>query len=264
VLDELVACKTTSLGKAVHAFADFEEDAAVDDEVGEFVFFDDNGWEKGDRHPHVFLAFHGGVEIEILGVGAHSAGVWRRDGAVDEQFDSSDLRARGGGDALVVDKIATDGPAHATRIGFLAAVGDDGAKTGGCATWWQLRGMDELAGVGTSDFRATDAAIGKATDLVDVGLNMLRSFGPKNEVAVLEGLASVGVDDGVDELVAVAIVGAYERGVVAVMLALGGLVLSFQAGGVSVTAGWSVEVWRRLGFASRGGPASGLGAFGAG
>jgi hypothetical protein len=264
LINELIACKTSSLGKAVHAFADFEQDAAIDDEVGEFVLLNDEGGKKGDRRPHVFLVFHGGVEIEIFDIGAHPACIGRGDSAIDEQFDSGDLGARGGGDALAVDEVTTDSPAHATWISFLAAASKDGAETSCCTSWWQLGWMDELAGVGAGDFRATDTTIGEATDFIDVGLNTLRGFWAKDELAVLKGFTSVGVNDGVDKLVAVAILGVHKDGVVAGLLALGGLVSSFQAGGVSVTTWWSAVIGRRFGLASRFGPALWLAVIGVG
>jgi hypothetical protein len=79
---------------------------------------------------------------------------------------------------------------------------------------------------------------------------MLRGFWAKDELAVLKGFTSVWVDDGVDKLVAVAILGLHKEGVAAGVLALGGLVSSFQSGGVLVSAWWSTEIGGRFGLAS--------------
>ena len=70
MLDELVIGEAAGLSETVHAFNDFEEDASIDDEAGECVCFNDDVGQQGGWCPHVFLVLHGGVEVEILGVGA--------------------------------------------------------------------------------------------------------------------------------------------------------------------------------------------------
>jgi hypothetical protein len=84
VLGELVVGEASGLWEAVHAFANFEKHAPVDDEGCEVVCFDDEVGQKGGGDPHVFFALHWCVEIEVFCVAAHEAGAGGRDGAVDE------------------------------------------------------------------------------------------------------------------------------------------------------------------------------------
>jgi hypothetical protein len=120
-----------------------------------------------------------------------------------------------------VNEVAAYGPAHAVGVGFLAAIGDDWAKICGCAASREFGWMDEFASVGAGDFRASYSAVGEAADFVDVSLDVFGGFGSFDEVAVFEGFAGVGVDDGVDKVVAVWVGSAVENGMVASWLALG-------------------------------------------
>ena len=190
MFDELVIGETSSLGEAIHALADFEEHALVDDKCGEVISGDNAFGEKAEGDPHVFFACHCCVEIKILCIGTHPSGVGRRDGAIDEQFESGEFGARCRGDTGVVDEIATDGPAHSVWVSFLAAVRDDGSKIGGGASRGQQGGMDEFFSVGAFDFRPTDTAVGEATNFFDVGLDVEFGVGAFDEVTVFEGFAS--------------------------------------------------------------------------
>ena len=84
MLDELVIGKAAALWKTVHAFADFEEEVSIDDEARECVLFDDDIRQQGGWYPHIFLALHGGVEEDILGVGAHETRAGSGNSAVDQ------------------------------------------------------------------------------------------------------------------------------------------------------------------------------------
>ena len=136
MLNELVIGKAAALWKTVHAIADFEEDVSIDDEACECVLFDEDIGKQGGWYPHVFLAFHGGVEEDILGVGAHKTRAGSGNSAVDQYLDGGDLGAGCGGDARVVDEVAANCLSHAVGIRFLAVIlGNDGLKIGSCASW---------------------------------------------------------------------------------------------------------------------------------
>jgi hypothetical protein len=124
------------LWKTVHAFADFKEDASVDDKAGKGIGCNDDVGQEIFWDPHVLLALHGGVEVEVFCICAHEAGAGGRDGAIDEQLDCCDLGVRCGSDAEIVDQVATNGPVHAIGVGLLTAVCDDGAEISCCSAGW--------------------------------------------------------------------------------------------------------------------------------
>jgi hypothetical protein len=97
--------------------------------------------------------------------------------------------------------------------------------------------VDELACSGAGDFRASNSTVGKPTNFVDVGVDVLLCFGPFDEVTVFQGGATIWVDDGIDEVLAVWVDSVVLAGMVAGWLSLGGAVPSLGVGGVSVAAG---------------------------
>ena len=108
--------------------------------------------------------------------------------------------------------------------------------------------MDEFSGVGAFYFRPTDSAVGEATNFFDVGLDVQFGVGSFDEVAIFEGLAGGRVDDGVDKVIAMGIVGAFEDGVIAGWEAQGGFIACFVAGGMvmAARASWEGRWSRRL------------------
>ena len=55
------------------------------------VEFNDVGGYVGQFESHVFWTFHGRVEIKIFDVDGHELGVYCRDDAVEEYFDSDHI-----------------------------------------------------------------------------------------------------------------------------------------------------------------------------
>ena len=81
--------------------------------------------------------------------------------------------------------------------------------------------MNEFSSVGAGNFRSSNAAVGEPTNLVDVGLEVVFGIGTLDQVAVFEGLACSGIDDGIDEVITVGIAGVVKYGVIGRGLAAG-------------------------------------------
>eukprot|EP00978_Attheya_sp_CCMP212_P049021 scaffold605156_cov122-Attheya_sp.AAC.1 len=59
VLDEVVVGKDASLGQAIHAFTDFNDDVAIMDKWGKMVLFHNTFWNVFYGNAHIFRSFHG-------------------------------------------------------------------------------------------------------------------------------------------------------------------------------------------------------------
>ena len=70
-LTKIFVGEASSLGQAVHATTDFNINETVDLEVYKVVLFEDSVGEHVKWDFHVFVAFHGCAEIEILEINAH-------------------------------------------------------------------------------------------------------------------------------------------------------------------------------------------------
>lgn len=88
VLDKTIIGYDASLGKAVHTFADFNEDPAVVDKRLELVVGHDARRDVCSGDVHVFKAFHWSVEVEVFDVNGHEASVRSGEDTVEEEFDS--------------------------------------------------------------------------------------------------------------------------------------------------------------------------------
>lgn len=83
-LDEAVG-KYTSLGQAVHAFANLNIDVllAIVSQVPEVVELHDCRGNHGNEDAHVFIFGHRCVKVEVFEVPCHMTGVMGRDDAVE-------------------------------------------------------------------------------------------------------------------------------------------------------------------------------------
>jgi hypothetical protein len=115
-------------------------------------------------------------------------------------------------------------------IGFLAAIGKDGSKIGSCASRWKLGWMDELACAGSSDHGASNVAVSKPTNFIDIGLEVVLGIRTLDYMAVFQRFAGGRIDNRIDEMATVWVAGAVEYGVVDCGLSPGGIVLCFVSG----------------------------------
>ena len=118
VWNKFVIGDAAGLGKAVHAFVDFNIDIAFVDKGGKVVLLKDGLWDQGDREHHVFGTIEVGVQVEILNVHGHKQGVGSGNDAVKDEFGGGKASGFGAGIARVVDEIATDGPSDTLGLGF--------------------------------------------------------------------------------------------------------------------------------------------------
>ena len=80
----------SSLLEAVHALPNLNVNPAVwGDEVLQRVLVDDFLGNNAEGEPHVFVPLHGSVEVKVLDVGYHEAGVGGRDCTVEEALGGS-------------------------------------------------------------------------------------------------------------------------------------------------------------------------------
>jgi hypothetical protein len=63
MLDEYIVGELSGLGKTIHAFADFNENEFVMDEVLELVTLHEAGWNDVDGDSHILVLVHGSVEV---------------------------------------------------------------------------------------------------------------------------------------------------------------------------------------------------------
>ena len=229
----LVVGKLAGLGKAVHSFADLEEESSsIYDDFLKVIGIDSALGQKANRDPSVFLAFHSGVKVEIARIGTHPMHVGLGYGTVDKEFESVEFGSGRGGDTRVVNEVAANGPWHSIGIGFFSMIGANGAEVGGDLSRGKHGWMNEFASAGASDLGASYSAIGESSNLRDVSLNVAFVVVVFNEMAVLERLAASGVNGGVDKMVVVRVVSLFEEGMLAGELVLGSIILGFVSPGV--------------------------------
>ncbi len=77
---------------------------------------DDFVGNNAEGEPHVFVPLHGSVEVEVLDVGYHEAGVGGRDYTVEEALGGSKFCGGSANGARVVEAIAADGESGAMRF----------------------------------------------------------------------------------------------------------------------------------------------------
>ncbi len=95
-----------------------------------------------------FIARHRCAKVEVLEVGCHIPRIRCGDGAVNEQFGSSEVGSFGADIVGIIDAIAAGSPADAARVGFLGTHGGDDAKIRCFATLRNVLDVDEKESVG--------------------------------------------------------------------------------------------------------------------
>jgi hypothetical protein len=183
------------LFKAVHAFANFNVHPSVRGGEGlQRVLLNDFVGNYAEGKSHVFVPFHGSVEVKIFDVGDHEAGVRGRDGTIEEALGCSEL---GGGCADgtgVVEAVAANGESGAMSFGFLWADRGNDSAVGNLAIRGNLVFADPANGV-ASRRHASANSLGQASKFVGKGFcpdGGVRSF---EEVTVLLDLAGDWVDN---------------------------------------------------------------------
>jgi len=115
------------LGKAIHAFADFDEYISVVCECCNVVFFHDVLWNYVDWDEHVLISFHFCFQVEVFAVEAEESCIGCGDEAVEEDFGSGHVSIWCVLVPRVIDLVAWYCELDAVWISFL------GAEVGGSA-----------------------------------------------------------------------------------------------------------------------------------
>ena len=199
VLDEFDVGESSSLGKTVHACANFGEESIVFDEGSKIVFVHyiiRNG--PGGNVEVLILAGVGerGDEIEIGKVEAEKGGTRSGEYTVEEELGSGEISCGRVCFASVVDKVASDGEADAVGVSFLRTMVGADAKVCGFLSFGKLIGVDEMKSVGSFGV-AVLAALCKTGDLFGAALFPKKFVLSFEEVSVFFKFTGVGVEDGV-------------------------------------------------------------------
>jgi hypothetical protein len=73
----------------------------------------------GDRDAHVFLFIHWRIQVEILEIACHEAGVRSGDDAVEEKFDGGEVGRLSADIACIFNSIAAKSEADTATVSFL-------------------------------------------------------------------------------------------------------------------------------------------------
>ncbi len=84
-------CNDGGLWESIHAFLNGHKDISIMCNVMEYVEINDVGGYVRQFESHVFWAFHWRVEIKVFDVDGHELGIYHRDNAVEEYFDSDHI-----------------------------------------------------------------------------------------------------------------------------------------------------------------------------
>jgi hypothetical protein len=167
---EAVIRNLTGLRKAVHAAANLNVDIVMVDERGKGIFSHDGLWDDGNGDPHVFILIHGSVQVKILEIASHEAGIRSGDDAVEEKFDGGEVGGLGADVAGIINSIATNGETDAARVILFGAEGSNNAQVGRFFVFWNGGIWKEEHGFGTGfHFRAVPLA--EATKFIFAGFN---------------------------------------------------------------------------------------------
>jgi hypothetical protein len=137
------------LWQAVHAFANFHKDAVVVNEGLESVLEHDVRWDVAHRDPHVFLAIHGVVKVEVLDIKRGKPGTRGGDYAVEQELGSGQVGGFSADVTGVVDLVTATGEADTFFFVLVGLVLGNDAKVSGFAPDRKVRERDEPDGVGT-------------------------------------------------------------------------------------------------------------------
>ena len=118
------------------------------DEGGEFVLCHYVGGNVLNRYPHVFVLFHGRVEVEVFYVNGHVLGAWCGDDAVQMELDYGEVGGGSGHFSEVDYFVAAGFEADAVHVGLVGFEGGDDAEVGGDAVAGLVGVLDEVHGVG--------------------------------------------------------------------------------------------------------------------
>jgi hypothetical protein len=110
---------------------------------------------------------------------------------VEEDLGSSEASSLGAAVAGIIDAITTDGPADSARLSFLRAIGDDVAKVGCFAAFWDIGRTNEVDRVGAGSIFV---ALSETADFFGAGFFPKVSFRAGDESRVLDRFASIGMD----------------------------------------------------------------------
>lgn len=165
------------LGETVHPLSDFDVDIAIVDKWAEVVLVENRLGDERYRDHHVFIAIHVSVQVEVFDVHGHEHGVWGGQDAVEEEFGCGEAGGFGADITRVVNEVATDSPAHTSRLFFLGTVGDNIAKVGGSASLGDLVMADKVDSVGALGLFV---ALGKTASFFSAG------FLPEDTVGAAE------------------------------------------------------------------------------
>ena len=137
--------------KSIHLTSDLNIDIPIfGDFGGKVVLFDKIIREVTEFEPHIFIAEHWGVEVEIFDVDCHEFGTWSRDYAVEKKLDSEEIDSGSATVMWVVYSIAANSETSAVGIVFFWPVVHN--NTAVCdispACSVDVRFVDEKDGVG--------------------------------------------------------------------------------------------------------------------
>ena len=107
------------LGKAVHSSTDLNVHISIKgDHVGQSILVHDVVGEIAQFEPHVFVALHGGVEVEILDVDGHELCTGGGNDTVQEELDHHEVHGWGATFTGVVDPVSANSEAGLVWAGF--------------------------------------------------------------------------------------------------------------------------------------------------
>ena len=180
--NKLVVGNAAGLGKAIHAFSDFNVDKAL--VVGKFeevVLVNDGLGNDFERDAHVFIAFHIVVEEEVFDVHSHEPSIGGGDSAVDDELGSDEAGCFCAHLKGVVNFVSTNCVADSACFGFEGAISTDDAHVGGFAALGDGRFVDEVHCVGAFD---GFVALAESAKFVAVGFFPLRAIAGLDEFRV--------------------------------------------------------------------------------
>ena len=146
--DQEFLCDHARLGKAVHAAANFQVDLAVVDLVHQVVLVDDLLWYDVNGQEHIFVAFHGGAQVEVFDIDNHEFGIRGGEHTVEEDLGCRYVSNFCADVAREIDEIAADSEAGTFHFRFVRFEIDNDAAVSGFAVGWHGIVMDEEYGVG--------------------------------------------------------------------------------------------------------------------
>lgn len=100
-------------------------------------------------YAHVFIAFHWGVEVEVLYIKGTESCSWCEDYAIDEDFGGDHACGFGGDIVGIVYLISSDGEVDSSGVIFSWAIGNNQPEIGGFPSCGYIRYFDEMDRIGS-------------------------------------------------------------------------------------------------------------------